>query len=75
MDAPVHTHAQDWIDQVFKARAVTTGGVLRRSVAWVEHEIGRDRFIGEVRRRGFHMLECGGQFVVVCSDSPIRMIC
>lgn len=75
METPVHSHAEDWIAQVFSARAVFAGGVLRRSVAWVEHEIGRDRFVSEVRQRGFHLLECGGQFVVVCNNGPIRMIC
>ncbi|PYG30544.1 N-(5'-phosphoribosyl)anthranilate isomerase [Pelagimonas varians] len=65
-------HAREWIDQVFAAKSVARGGIVRRSVAWVEHEIGRGRFIQEVEARGFHLLECGGQFIVICNRRPIR---
>ncbi|WP_411232319.1 N-(5'-phosphoribosyl)anthranilate isomerase [Marivita sp. S0852] len=61
-----------WIEQVFAAKAVAEGGIVRRAVPWVEREIGRDRFLNEVARRGFHLLECAGQFIIICSDSPIR---
>ncbi len=66
---------EGWIRLVFAAKAVKKGGVVRRSVAWVEREIGRDRFVREVRRRGFHMLECGGQFVVICNSAGLRVVC
>jgi hypothetical protein len=64
-----------WIGQLFSAQAVAKGGVVRRSVWDVERKVGRQRLELEVRKRGFHMLECGGQFVIVCSDADIRMIC
>ncbi|WP_417206323.1 N-(5'-phosphoribosyl)anthranilate isomerase [Antarctobacter sp.] len=63
-----------WLDQVFSAQAVAKRGVIRRSVVWVEHEIGRDRFIAEVRLRGFHLLEGGGQFIVICCRGPVRKL-
>ena len=66
---------QDWLDQVFRAKSAARGGVVRRRVADVEREIGRATFELEVRRRGFHLLECGGQYIVVCSSEPVRMIC
>ncbi len=66
---------EDWINQIFAAKAAQTGGVVRRKVSWVDREIGRDRLIAEVRKRGFHMIECAGQFVIVCAPAPIRMIC
>ncbi|MEL7166807.1 MAG: N-(5'-phosphoribosyl)anthranilate isomerase [Pseudomonadota bacterium] len=66
--------ADRWIDHMFSAKAVERGGVIRRAVPWVEHEIGRTRFIAEVERRGFHLLECGHQFVVICSRGPIRKL-
>lgn len=74
MAVPVHTHPEDWIAHVFSAKAAQRGGVIRRSVTWVRNEIGEARFVEEVRLRGFHLLECGGQFVVVCSRAPIRRI-
>jgi hypothetical protein len=64
-----------WIARVFSAQAVRKGAVVRRNVRWVEREIGRTRFEAEVRRRGFHMIECGGQFVVICNGGGLRVIC
>ena len=74
MHKPVHARPDSWIDHVFSAKAVERGGVVRRSVTWVEHEIGRERFLQEVRRRNFHLLESGGQFIVICSRAPIRKL-
>ena len=68
-------NAEPWIAQVFAAKAASRGGVIRRSVAWVEREVGRDRFVDEIRRRGFHLLETGGQFVVICNGGGVRVIC
>ncbi|MEL6450466.1 MAG: N-(5'-phosphoribosyl)anthranilate isomerase [Pseudomonadota bacterium] len=68
------SQAERWLAQVFSAKAVQTGGVIRRAVPWVEREIGRARFVAEVERRGFHLWECGSQFVVICTPGPIRRI-
>ena len=64
-----------WVAQVFAAKAARTGGVIRRSVTWIEREVGRAAFVAEVRRRGFHLVETGGQFVVICNHGGIRVIC
>ena len=74
MKARNRPNAEFRLDQVLSAAAVARGGVVRRSVSWVEREVGRDRLIGEVRARGCHLLEVGGQFLIVCSTGPIRKI-
>ncbi len=61
------------IAEVFSAKAVTNGGVIRRNRAWVAREIGRDRFIAEVRMRGFHFLETGQQLIVICHKGSIHL--
>jgi hypothetical protein len=66
---------QDWLAQIFRAKTAASGGVIRRSIRDVEREIGRDALELEVRRRGFHLLECGQHFVIVCSPAPIRIVC
>jgi hypothetical protein len=40
----------------------------------VEAEVGRDAFEGEVRRRGWHLIECNGQLVVFCTPRPIKVL-
>lgn len=64
-----------WCNTVFGAKSATRGGIVRRAVRDVEHEIGRDAFFAEVRRRGFHLLECGDQFIVICNDGQLKVHC
>ncbi|SFP20696.1 N-(5'-phosphoribosyl)anthranilate isomerase [Tranquillimonas alkanivorans] len=66
--------AERWIAQVFSARAARSGGVVRRSRAWVAREVGQERFEAEVRRRGFHLIEAGTQLIVICHPAPIRIL-
>lgn len=66
--------AEYHVGQVFAAQSVERGAVIRRKVAWVEREIGRQRFELEVRRRGFHLIETGGQFVVICNSDGLKVI-
>ena len=66
---------QTWCDAVFSAKAVDQGGVVRRSCRDADREIGRENFIREVRRRGFHLVEAGGQYVVICNAGHMNVIC
>jgi hypothetical protein len=64
-----------WLAELFSAKAVQRGGIVRRAVHDVEREVGREALIGEVRRRGFHLVESGGQFIVICNAGQMRVIC
>lgn len=66
--------ARYWLDQVFAAKAVASGGVVRRNRNWVDREIGRDMFLSEAQKRGYHVLETADQLIVVCHSGPVRMI-
>ncbi len=68
-------NAVAWLDELFAAKAVTNGGIVRRAVRDVEREIGRTSLILEVRRRGFHLIECGDQFIVICNPGQMQVIC
>ena len=61
--------------RLFSAKAARTGGIVRRSVAWVDREIGQERLACAVRGRGYRMIRCGGQFVIICNDAKIEVIC
>lgn len=63
---------EGWLAQIFEGAAAQSGGVVRRPVRDVEQTIGRDRLRQEVKRRGYHMIECGGQFLIICSKG--RMV-
>ncbi|MEY4696149.1 MAG: hypothetical protein RIT14_577, partial [Pseudomonadota bacterium] len=69
-----HTTPDPWIAEIFSAKAVQRGGVIRRNVNWVAREIGHDRFCHEVRRRGFRLLRAGPQYVILCSPDPVQIL-
>jgi hypothetical protein len=70
---PVNHDPDAWIRLIFSAQAAK-GGVIRRSIAWIDREVGRDRFFAEVRRRGFHLLSTSNQFIVVCNSDPVSLV-
>ncbi len=51
------------------------GSVVRRKVSDVERIVGRDAFLGEMRRRGVSVVENAGQFVIFCNQEPLRRLC
>jgi hypothetical protein len=66
---------EGWIAEVFSAKSVVRGGVIRRDLRWIDREIGRDRFSAEERACGFHLVETGGQWIVICNTGFLRVIC
>ena len=57
--------------QLFDAEAARMSGIVRRAVHEVEREVGREAMIAEIKRRGFHFVECAGQFIIVCGMSQL----
>jgi hypothetical protein len=75
MFPPATLLAQGRHDDVFAAKAATKGGIVRRAVLYVESEIGKATFVREVRGRGFHLIESGGQYIVICTTGQMQIIC
>lgn len=71
MFLPTAIDTRAWLDDLFSAKAVEKGGIVRRAM----REVGRAVLVGEVRRRGFHLIECGGQFIVICNPGQMQVIC
>ena len=72
---PQRLLGQDWLDQIFTTKSAQTGGLVRRKIVDVNREISQEALELEVRRRGYHMLRCGGHFVILCKSDPITLIC
>lgn len=70
---PVHHDPDAWIRLIFSAKAAQ-GGVVRRSIAWVDREVGRDLFLAAVRERGYHLVASKNQFIVVCNQEPVTLL-
>ncbi|PYG34429.1 hypothetical protein C8N36_10179 [Pelagimonas varians] len=59
---------------VFSARAAAEGGIVRRQSRDIDRIVGRDRFLAEVHKRGFHAVENAGQTVIFCNNHPVRIL-
>lgn len=73
-DLPDTISPERWLVHLFSARSAAEGGTVRRKVADVERLIGRDRFLYEIRRRGYRVVENAGQFIVFCNREPVYLL-
>jgi hypothetical protein len=46
-----------------------------RNKIWVHTMCDLDEFVAAVKRKGFHLFETGDQYVIVCNDGDIRLVC
>lgn len=64
-----------WLDQVFSAGQVAKGGIVRRSVFDVDQNASREELIDEAKERGFHVIETGDQYVILCHQGEMVIHC
>ena len=63
-----------WIDQIFNAEQVNSGNVVRRKIVDVEKYASMNELEAEVRARGYHLVVCGEQALVICNPGHLRII-
>jgi hypothetical protein len=67
--------SQKWIGQIFSAKQAKRGGIVRRKVTSVKKYATVKDLKAEVKRRGFHMLRSGDQYLIFCHKGAFRVIC
>lgn len=72
LSSPLTT--QEWIIDLFSARAAANGVVVRRKKRDIERYVGMKELKGALRRRGFRAIENAGQIVIFCNQEPVRAI-
>jgi len=65
----------EWLMQVFDAQQVSKGGVVRRQKVSVHKLASQTQLVEMVRRLGFHLIETGSQYVVICNKGVLRIHC
>lgn len=65
----------EWIKQIFDAQAVEQGKPIRRKRSDVEKYGHFSDLLDEVKRRGFHLIETGDQYVILCNEGSITIHC
>lgn len=63
-----------YINAIFDAKLAKNGGVVRRKVACVQKYASINYLKLEVERRGFHLIESGGYYLIICNPGGIRLI-
>lgn len=67
--------ASAWVNQIFAAKAAKNGGIVRRRVASVRKHSSEAALKKEVKRRKFHMVRSGHQYVIICNKGQFKLIC
>lgn len=64
-----------YINAIFDAKAARSGGIVRRKIEDVEKYASSRYLSEEVARRGFHILEVGRQYLIICNSGHCCFIC
>jgi hypothetical protein len=67
--------SDQWIDKIFDAKQVKVDGVVRRSVSSVNSSASEALLIAAVKSRGFHMIQSGDQYVILCHSGELKIWC
>lgn len=64
-----------WVDQIFEADIVREGGIVRRHKDDVRTYSSFEEILDQVKERGYHLIETGDQYVVLCNRGAIIIHC
>jgi hypothetical protein len=63
-----------WVDQMFRSKIAKRGEVVRRKISSIGKFASRALVEAECRRRGFHIVEHGDQWLIFCDKAAIRIV-
>ncbi len=63
----------EFINRIFDAKAVKNGGIVRRKIANVEKYASLKYLVKETEARGFHLIETGDQYVIICNAGNFKL--
>ena len=64
-----------WLEQIFEAQIVKKEGIVRRKKSDVHHYASLDELLEYVRENGWHLIETGNQYVVLCHPGAMKIHC
>lgn len=63
-----------WIDQVFESQIAKRGGVVRRKISSIDKETSQAELKRECRKRGYHIVQHGDQWLIFCDKAFVKII-
>jgi hypothetical protein len=64
-----------WVEQIFSARIVGDGGVVRRSISDVNQNNALEEIIEIAKENDFHVIETGEQVIILCNPGYMKVHC
>lgn len=65
-----------WVDQMFESsQQAASGGVVRRSGFEVRRLCALKEIVTRAREKNFHVLETGGQIILLCNEGDMVIHC
>lgn len=64
-----------WLDQMFNANQVISGGIIRRSVQDVLKYSSIGDVVDRAKENGWHVILNGDQIVVLCNPGEVKILC
>ena len=62
-----------WIAQIFQSQQADNFGIVRRSIDDVARYASFNVLMQAVRERNFHLIESGGQYIIICNPDCLRI--
>jgi hypothetical protein len=56
-----------WIDNIYTAKIVANGGIVRRGISSLPSGITEQMVIDDAHARGYNVLVAGGQIIIFCT--------
>lgn len=60
---------------MFEAKVAKNGGIVRRQKASVYRYASRELLLEYVKEYGYHLLEIGEHYVVICNRGKMEVLC
>lgn len=64
-----------WLEQIFEAKIVKKEGIVRRKKSDVHYYSSLDELLEYVQENGWHLIETGNQYVVLCHTGAMKIHC
>ena len=65
----------EWLNQLFSAQQASSGGIVRRNIDDMHKNSSFPVLMAYVKERGFHLIETGDQYVIICNAGFIKLHC
>jgi hypothetical protein len=64
-----------WLEQIFEAKIVKKEGIVRRKKSDVHYYSSLEELLEYVQENGWHLIETGNQYVVLCHTGAMKIHC